>query len=291
MNAAIVRVGGEQAKQLFLFPEPAMLVANESPELLQLWEEFRHLWFLHISSPSSSGGVAPMSNREWKKLLKWSNSTPWSATDPIPEDPDKQEYRRAYLLGKNLKERYGALQRGSVPVGDDATRFRYFVWELCEISFRDQLLTLDRMADITYPNPRPDTTRAQYTLSVESHRQERMALILQCFPDTSLKVVDGGLARVGLASEKWDIRYEKVFSLALVMETWPRQKPEIWSSNVQHSMAHPGNPLRRDWERSVALFYAQSCYDLLRRPACIPRALYDGTMADISFVFNSPQSN
>ncbi|KAK6988493.1 hypothetical protein R3P38DRAFT_3332029 [Favolaschia claudopus] len=128
-----------------------------------------------------------------------------------------------------------------------------FLWEIAEINFRYEFLSLDVRASKLY---RPDECR-------------------RCFAGDGLLPTDFCEGQRGLGAREPEDRLPYLLSMAHLMSSWsvPCQRPEgINTANARPMEEWNGHDVRQ-LERRVARYYTQSFYELFGRAAVVPMRL------------------
>ncbi|KAF8328277.1 hypothetical protein F5887DRAFT_1083259 [Amanita rubescens] len=252
----------------YAFPEPGIFCSGDNDarrnKYLTVWEILRPVFISRMSS--GLGSVTLLSNEQWRILLAGregnSRTKRGSARISINEllSPD------AIDVGVELSEIQSAKAREySIPEAQK------LLWELSELSFRFDLIMLDRKA------------LAARQLENNSHNQRllsplsREALILACFPFTPshprhLAFVHPEHARCGLASRALRDRLPYLNSLRRVMGEWDGfETHQIGRLEIPRE-GYPEVELIH-YEKAITHFYTQSYFRFFGRAAIVPMYL------------------
>ncbi|KAJ3831040.1 hypothetical protein F5878DRAFT_495093, partial [Lentinula raphanica] len=127
------------------------------------------------------------------------------------------------------------------------------IWELTELSFRQDLITLDR---------RLDTSGLSVT--------QRNALLDACWVGSRFQV-DITKAEEGLGASDIEKRTPYIHALYQLMRSWKGTKPdELYCGFPDNHDAHNYVDLVETVEKSLAIFYTTSFLTCFARAASIP---------------------
>lgn len=124
------------------------------------------------------------------------------------------------------------------------------LWELAEINFRHDFLSLDRLETVHMDAP---------------NRREWVEQ--QCWPDPSSYPELANLSQT-IASRDPELRHDRLCSFWFVVREWRCDKPTILAADAFPSV-EDGMELERI-ERSIAEVYVIRFYQYFHRPASIP---------------------
>jgi len=141
---------------------------------------------------------------------------------------------------------------------------RQILWELYEVNFIHELLSLDRRAC------------ADLDSSNTSQLFERQIEISWCFSISSFKHILIPSENDGLAADDLDKRFRFITALILVMKSWKGDKPTVFNSPVE-KFRHFTRTEVLHVEKVVAEYYCQQFYDYFGRAAQIPHRLFATT--------------
>jgi len=250
-----------------------MFFGQNGKELMEQWAAFRPAWLHHCFQVclNQSG----LKTKAWKKLVKSINAKKSWTEDEEAVHEEAKEYKAMYLLGQRCLANWTRHNQVTTPVApsislDDNTR-RTLCWELCERNFRFELLQLDSALDQTSPD-RKSTQLSEGELENARalHRLERLALYGRCFSQPSQEITDGS-QELGTAAGQWKQRFKYLRSLWALMDSWPGEKPASWRDNAKDQLKNAAPKLRVEWEKGIALFYAQSFFSHFGRAPVLPR--------------------
>jgi hypothetical protein len=139
---------------------------------------------------------------------------------------------------------------------------RGILWELFQLNFAYELLSLDRRACSIL-----DTT------SNDSQLMQRQALVSECFS------VDPFLSRLlpdrdcGLAADDIEERIPYIFSFVRVMQSWKGDKPPIFNLVAQPYQEVPPSQAS-GLEEAATKYYCQQFFNYFGRAALLPHRLF-----------------
>jgi hypothetical protein len=256
----------------YAFPEPGIIASGENDErrnlYLTIWDALHPLLVYRMSVDLN--GIKLLSNQQWRLLLgrrepqenTRSGKLRASVTDLLT--PDSAE------LGIDLSAIY------KIPPREYSDQdARQLLWQLSELSFRFELLMLDRRATAaTAQRFDPENEREREKLTSPLIRELD---VLKCFPfDASeprhLGFVTMEHARKGIASSRIQDRLPYLHALRHVMLWWdgyaqehlarlPMYTPDAIEQDLEH------------YESAIAHFYTQSFYRFFGRAAVVPMYL------------------
>jgi hypothetical protein len=138
---------------------------------------------------------------------------------------------------------------------------RRILWELYEVNFIHELLSLDRRActDLDSSNT--------------SQLFERQIEISRCFSIGTFKHIPIPSENEGLAADDLDKRFLFITALVLVMKSWKGDKPIVFDSPVESFRRFTRTEVLHA-EKVVTEYYCQQFYDYFGRAAQIPHCLF-----------------
>jgi hypothetical protein len=140
---------------------------------------------------------------------------------------------------------------------------RQILWELYELNFTHELLSLDRRAC------------ANLDLSNAEQLLERQLKISRCFKVGSFRQVSIPLENNGLASDRLEWRYEFIKGLISVMRSWRGVVPMLITTTDDEQLSKFSAPYRHSVEKTIAAYYCQQFFNYFGRAAQIPHRLYE----------------
>jgi hypothetical protein len=131
------------------------------------------------------------------------------------------------------------------------------VWELTELNFRSELLSLDSMLRSSTSSP-----------------MERQGLVAECFVGCSTEsffVADLKSANLGLGDKSWEARVKYILSMRRLMREWSSEALPPIITKVK-TMAFEERDIIK-MEQAVAQVYTQAFYNHFHRAPIVPRRL------------------
>jgi len=138
---------------------------------------------------------------------------------------------------------------------------REILWELYEVNFIHELLSLDRRACADL-----DTLDVAKLL-------ERQIKIAGCFPSDSFRHVAIPSENRGLAADDFNKRFPFIIRLFIVMKSWKGNKPAVLATS-EDSVRNFSLDAAMRFEELVAKYYCQQFFNYFGRAAQIPHRLF-----------------
>ena len=250
----------------YTFPNPGLFThPATAAKYIESWLRIRDIWFMRLEQEPSLA----MSSQAWRTLLSMDTNT--SEKSGTKAALRRQESLNMLLLTDmypEVKLRVNSIgpivwqdQEYLPGVLPPENVVRQILWELYEVNFIYELLSLDRRAC------------ADLDSSNTSQLFERQIEISQCFSIGSIKHTLIPLENDGLAADDLDKRFRFIMALFLVMQSWKGVKPIIFNSPVKNLRRFTPTEVLR-MEKVVAEYYCQQFYDYFRRAAQIPHRLF-----------------
>ena len=161
-------------------------------------------------------------------------------------------------------------------------RGQWLLWEICELSFRLELLQLDSVL-LPALEIVDGTSPSDIKIAQDKHFSKRQELACKCFDlgtggTWDYLSTDRSRADKGLASPDWDRCFPYVKALWDFMSEWDFEKPRSWKLVEQQRLdAYSGRP----WEVDIARAYAQNYYNSYGRPAVLPQTLTRASLNEL----------
>ncbi|KAJ6530238.1 hypothetical protein B0H19DRAFT_967944, partial [Mycena capillaripes] len=238
---------GPQPLNLYVFPEPALLVSSEP----RLNTYFHHYQLLRDALCYRMGDPddlqSPLSVSEWRDVLQ-GKVVQQGKHGTLAE---KRTTAIQRVLGPATKA-CGMNQLDGFPIPPDSVpritraRGQEITWELAEMNFRYELCALDACAS----------------------GLDRLDDCMKCFPGPLInpELVEGKMGFAAIAPRD---RLPSLLSLARLMLDWScRPRPQ--SLETAEETANWNSELILDFETKVARYYTQSFYHFFARAAVIP---------------------
>ncbi|KAK0207406.1 hypothetical protein IW262DRAFT_1302751 [Armillaria fumosa] len=248
----------------YVFPDPALLVyasATQQSSFFRQWEHCRDALIYCVTSSSSN--AKPLRPQLWRELLAM-------AFKSGNAKGTKVHNLMAQALGSTLEAPGSgtAILQAPAPVSDqpvDVERGKYLVWELCELNFRQELLSLD--THLIHPD---SSAKEEDVINFRLKRQEQ---IMGLFSDGSL-VPSMPTSTNCLALPTWSEQFEALKSFRDMMRAW-----DIPLSFASKGHLGPlGSEVALRTEAALAAHYAQTFFDVFGWPPILPHLRPSGGM-------------
>jgi hypothetical protein len=211
----------------YTFPDPGIFVNQVSAaKYLESWLRVQDVWFMHMDKEPSLA----MSNQTWRTFLANPNAPEKVETKAarcrqesmdmiMPKSDVYPEVKKQTNLMEPIVWQGKEYPPGVLPPDNVV---REILWELYQMNFIHELLSLDRRAC------------ADLDLSNTTQLLERQNTISQCFPISSFRHVSIPSENDGLAADNLETRFGFITVLLLVMKSWKGDKPVIFGSPVEN---------------------------------------------------------
>ncbi|KAK0221648.1 hypothetical protein IW262DRAFT_1459908 [Armillaria fumosa] len=248
----------------YVFPDPALLVyalATWQSLFFHQWEHCRDALIYHVTSSSSN--AKPLRPQLWHELLAM-------AFKSGNAQGTKVHNLMAQALGSALEAPSSgtAILQAPAPVSNqpvDVERGKYLVWELCELNFRQELLSLD--THLTHPD---SSAKEEDVINFWLKCQEQ---IMGLFSDGSL-VPSMPTSTNRLVLPTWSERFEALKSFRDVMRAW-----DIPLSFASKGHLGPlGSEVALRTEAALVAHYAQTFFNVFGQPPVLPHLRPSGGM-------------
>lgn len=277
-----------EAEGGYILPNPSLFVRTATSNKRNLyfsnWLQYQSLFLYRLTTP---GGQSPLSSQLWRDIL---NTSPQSDTSPpsgsVSDASSTKVQKRRELLTSVLSQSnltdngldirdsspniswngqiltYG--QNFEVPIG------REILWELSELNFRFDLISLDR--HLYRPSLDPD-----HASHCHSSSEDRLLLCLPKGAMSCLMLANLEDAGTGLASTDWQIRRPCTVGLRIVMRSWhgflemAEKDRELMRKSTEILRCIEENYI--PFEKSLTAVYVQLFFDSFGRAPCLPRGL------------------
>jgi hypothetical protein len=186
----------------YFFPEPSILctaTAERTAKYFPAWIALREAFIFRAFSGESS---APLLSREWRDLLYGLVFHRSATKTKAQEDREQTKALLGATVGAVAQALYNSPPNNTLPNVHEA---RTILWELAELNFRFELLSLDRRASGSYT--------------------DRLYLVLQCFPGgvegiSSLLSVSAKDGITGWAASNIGDRKPYIMALYKLIRDW-----------------------------------------------------------------------
>ncbi|KAJ7496266.1 hypothetical protein B0H11DRAFT_1910025 [Mycena galericulata] len=235
----------------YLLPEPALLA---SPQLFQRRQMFLHHWRLlrdAVIFRISEAGSDPLglSSQEWRDILEGQGERVGQRNQRTKNKRSLGEVIGPALRACSVDRLHGFPPPVNTNPGYSIPVAQQIIWELAEVNFRWELLSLDKRAS---GRTRPHEVK-------------------MCFAGGMLLEVLLELGKRGLAASALEERHRYHVRLATLMLDWKvqsRRPSSIVPSITQRASWSPQDMADLEW--AVARYYTQSFFELFGRPAVLP---------------------
>ncbi|SJL17030.1 uncharacterized protein ARMOST_20571 [Armillaria ostoyae] len=247
----------------YFFPDPHLFLDvsdRERVTYLHMWKQIGAIWKYRASC--NRPDARPLSSEEWRDLL----GIPLKAST----ESEIQKHVEAFLGPSPDSDGVSYhLNASDFDLPIEKKEALELVWEICELNFRFELLSLDVRAAAR--SLRSQATGDEYFQADSTFRIERQTKVRWCFPD-AFPSPQSARANYGISSTHWSRRFKKLKYLRKLMEGWanpPRRevmaiRPEALEKESRVSV---------EWEQGLVQHYVQTFYDHFGRPAILPRRL------------------
>ncbi|KAF8803443.1 hypothetical protein BYT27DRAFT_7260182 [Phlegmacium glaucopus] len=259
----------------YVFPDPGLFVTPANHEkkarFVESWLQAREAWLMHVANEASLA----MSSQNWRDFLSTDLSNTQEKGDTkaakrrqqilnmlTPKSDFFLEIKTRSTLGEPLIWQGKRYLPGELPAEHIV---REILWELYQLNFAYEFLSLDR--------------RACIDLDMQDNSQliKRQAMISQCFPIDPFKRINLLDHNCGLAATNLDERLPFVLALVRVMQSWKGNKPPIFAlatkSHHEISECHA-----TELEQAATKYYCQQFFNHFGRAAQVPHRIFPTQM-------------
>ncbi|THU87192.1 hypothetical protein K435DRAFT_867525 [Dendrothele bispora CBS 962.96] len=256
-----------------IVPDPSLFFGSDDNRLMSYLTQWRHvrpIWLKHCRS--SVPGQPPVENGIWRKALgqQFFRGDEEGEIARI-ENRQHQDALEAKKLLLDIFQLHspGTPIKPSSPDDVSITEAKKLIRELSLINFHYQLVTLDYLVDTSRPRT---GTSAQLTISTADHDQSRNTLISNIFAGGDVFTVSSETSDQGMLASDWAVRIVGLRALWRLMDSWSGEKPTLWNRGADGNL-HKMQKAGEEWERALALFYAQTYYTQFGHPPVLPTRL------------------
>lgn len=277
INAEVIRTATTTDKASYYAPDPGMLLSTSSWRATMYamqWEHIRPV--VYASLRCNGNNAAKLSTKEWREIL----GLPAALTRSTKADKARADLQAINAsTGVPISEEDLVLTIEGKPQDLPPlppAQMQRIIWELAEVNFRTDLMAMDHTFRQEY---RPDLTTEEMHEMSHVLFENIFYADLEAIDVPLIFMIDPAFSRYGLNAPTALERDFYCEPLWRSMSEWPLVKPRDWlhpaielQLNIDElESTHPG---RLDqWQRVVALFYAQAYYDKFHRHAILPRML------------------
>ncbi len=266
----------------YTFPNPGLFIRpvtdkkaadkttdNKAPvQYIEPWLRLRDTWLMRLANEPSLA----TSNQHWRTFLAADLKAPaggqTKAAKRIRDTLDLIIPRSDAYSGVKMQQSSGPLvwQDKEYPPGvlPPGGVIREVLWELYELNFIRELVSLDRRAC------------AELDLSDTAQLLDRQTKIPRCFPLESFQHVAIPSRNCGLAADNLGERFTFIVALFLVVKSWRGEKPKIFEASEEKVRDFPSNGWIAclSFENLVAKYYCQQFFNYFGQAAQIPHRLF-----------------
>jgi hypothetical protein len=254
----------------YTFPDPGLFITpvadNKAPvQYIEPWLRLRDTWLMRLAKEPSLA----ISNQHWRTFLAANLNTPvdgqTKAANRIRNTLDLIIPQSDTYSGVKMRKFSGPLvwQDKEYPPGvlpPDGV-IREILWELYELNFIHELVSLDRRAC------------AELDLSDTAQLLDRQTKITRCFPIESFQHITIPSSNRGLAADDLGERFACIRALFLVMKSWRGDQPKIFEAS-EENVRNFSKQAALSFENLVAKNYCQQFFNYFGRAAQIPHRLF-----------------
>ena len=268
----------------YTFPDPGLFITpvadkkgvdkkagdKKAPiQYIEPWLRLRDTWLMRLAKEPSLA----ISNQHWRTFLAADLNTPAIANSQTKAAnrlrntldliiPQSDTYS-GVKMRKTSKDPF-VWQDKDYPPGalPPETVIRQILWELYELNFIHELLSLDRRAC------------AELDLSDTAQLLDRQTKISRCFPIESFYHVTVPSRNRGLAADDLGERFPFIIALFLVVKSWRGDQPKIFEASEENVRNFSGHAALSSFENLVAKYYCQQFFNYFGRAAQIPHRLF-----------------
>ena len=278
----------ESPSSLFAFPDPGLFVIPKDETKAKFFETWMRTRDALITCVAHQGFPA-MNAQNWRDFL----ITDLRQLSKVPEEGRSATSRRSTTSHKSTKSRRSTTSRlyarnvlmeklslnslvlrctvgeplvwqgrnyppGSLP---PENIFRQVLWELYELNFAHEFLSLDRRAC------------ESLDLTDDEKLYERQSLVSKCFVSNALSYTSLPNTNCGLAAEDIRVRLTYLQRMVRIMDAWKGAKPTIFGL-ADRTPQTITDRQARDLEDAATKYYCQQFYSYFGRAAQVPHRLY-----------------
>jgi len=259
----------------YTFPDPGLFITpvadkkaadRKAPvQYIEPWLRLRDTWLMRLAKEPSLA----TSNQHWRTFLAADLKAPTDgrtkAANRIRNTLDLIIPQSDTYSGVKMRKASGPLvwQDKEYPPGvlPPEGVIREILWELYELNFIRELVSLDRRAC------------AELDLSDTAQLLDRQTKIAKCFPIESFQYVTIPSRNRGLAADDFSERSPCITALFLVMKSWRGDQPKIFEAS-EENVRNFSRKAAESFENLVAKYYCQQFFTYFGRAAQIPHRLF-----------------
>jgi hypothetical protein len=255
----------------YAFPDPGLFVSPASDQkkagFVESWLRIREGWLMRLATETSLA----MSAQNWRDLLAMDLSAVHERSDT--KAAQRRQQNMALLTPKSELFPVKTRSTSGEPMTFQDKKYppgilpadhivRGILWELYQLNFAYELLSLDRRAC------------SKLDTSDDLQLLQRQSLVIKCFP------VDPFLSRslpdrnCGLAADGIEERLPFILSLVRVMQSWKGDKPSVFILAAQSYQEISASQNPTEFEEAAAKYYCQQFFNYFGRAALVPHRLF-----------------
>jgi hypothetical protein len=254
----------------YAFPDPGFLVNHTSDKLIAhhiaSWLRVCDTWILRLGNESSLA----LSSQNWRTLLTMDLGVKVEGTTKtanrrrevlrllLPKPGASPELKIQSTLKDTCVWQGKEFPSNALPPEDVV---RQILWELYELNFIHELVSLDRRACAEL-----DATDVMQLI-------ERENKISRCFPLDSFRHITFASENRGLAADAFNKRFHYIVNLFLVMKAWKGKQPAIFGAS-EDTVREFTQTAAMGFEKVVVKYYCQQFFNYFGRAAQIPHRLF-----------------
>ena len=260
----------------YTFPDPGLFITpvtdkkvtgNKAPvQYIEPWLRLRDTWLMRLANEPSLA----TSNQHWRTFLAADLKAPadgrTKAANRIRNTLDLIIPQSSTYSGVKMRKSSGPLvwQDKEYPPGvlPPEGVIRENLWELYELNFIRELVSLDRRAC------------TELDLSDTAQLLDRQTKIMRCFPMDSFQHVTIPSINRGLAADNLGERFSFIIALFLVMKSWRGDQPKIFEASEENVHNFSYGQAWSSFENLVAKYYCQQFFNYFGRAAQVPHRLF-----------------
>ena len=255
----------------YAFPDPGLFVSPASDQkkagFVESWLRIREGWLMRLATETSLA----MSAQNWRDLLSMDLGAVHERSDT--KAAKRRQQNMALLTPKSELFPVKTRSTSGEPMTFQDKKYtpgilpadhivRGILWELYQLNFAYELLSLDRRAC------------SKLDTSDDLQLLQRQSLVIKCFP------VDPFLSRslpdrnCGLAADGIEERLPFILSLVRVMQSWKGDKPSVFILAAQSYQEISASQDSTEFEEAAAKYYCQQFFNYFGRAALVPHRLF-----------------
>jgi hypothetical protein len=254
----------------YAFPDPGLFVGlagdEKKAKFVETWLRIREAWIVRVAH-----GSLAMSGQQWRDILSTDFSTLLGPSDTkamnrrkrvhdilMPRSSSDAEVKVRITAGEPFFWQGCGYLPGALPSEDV---IRQVLWELYELNFTHELLSLDRHAC------------ENLDLMDSEQLLERQSLIAKCFVVDTFQSIPLPNHNGGLAADTLRERLPYLRQMVHVMMAWKGSKPTVFYL-ADLPMQRLLDQQVEELESVVTRYYCQQLFTYFGRAAQVPHRLF-----------------